>query len=177
MSGYTPQDINDSRTQLERFFKDTEQQAALRERVLAEGVVRNVEVDFLTPDGQTKPTMLSAVKIDLDGEDCVVTMIRDLTAVKEASRRSKRAPSRSGISLTSVRTRSRSAGVSDGHFVECNDEFLHLTGYTREQMMGSSVLGLEVFTDSEDRLRLAAALARDGMVRNLESNSRLPNTP
>ena len=174
MSGYTPQDINDSRTQLER-FKDTTQQAALRERVLAEGVVRNVEVDFLTPDGQTKPTMLSAVRIDLDGEDCVVTMIRDLTAVKEASRKIEES-AKSVRDIFDVSPDAISVSrVSDGHFVECNDEFLHLTGYTREQVMGSSVLGLEVFADSADRLQLAAALARDGVVRNLEIELRTAN--
>ena len=50
-------------------------------------IVGNVEVEFLLPDGRTTPTMLSAVRVELDGEDCVVTMIRDLTAAKEASRK------------------------------------------------------------------------------------------
>ncbi len=168
MSGYTPQEINDSRTELQRFFKNIKQQETLRKQVLAVGVVRNVEVEFLTPDGRTIPTILSAVRVDLDGEDCVVTMIRDLTAAREASRKLEES-AQAVRDIFDVSPDAISVSrVSDGKFVACNDEFLHLTGYTRERTMSSSAVELEVFTDPADRFRLATALARDETVRNLE---------
>jgi len=168
MSGYTPRDINESHANLQKIFKDIKQQKALRAQVLAEGVVRNVEVELLTPDGRTTPTLLSAVRVDLDGEDCVVTMIRDLTAAKEASRKIEES-AKAVQDIFDVSPDAISVSrVSDGKFVECNDELLHLTGYTREQLLSSSAMELELFANPKNRMLLAAALARDGVVRNLE---------
>ena len=135
---------------------------------MAEGVVRNLEVDFLKPDGGLMPALLSAVRVELKGEDCVVKMIHDLTEAKKASRAlEENAKALRDIFDVSpdVITVNR---VSDGNFVAFNEEFLSLTGYTREQAIGSSALELEVWTDPADRLRFAAALAQDGTVRNLE---------
>lgn len=168
LTGYTLQDLNDSRAGSCRIFKHPEQQKALRDLVLAKGVARNVEVEFLTTQGVTTPTMLSALRVELDGEDCIVTLIRDLTAAKEASRKLEESAqtvrdifdvSPDAISVTRV---------SDGKYVAFNEEFLRLGGYTREQAMGSSDLELAVWTDPEDRVRMTEALAHDDMVRNLE---------
>jgi PAS domain S-box-containing protein len=150
LSGYTPQDLNDSRTESHRIFKSTEQQTALRERVLADGVVRNVEVEFLTPDGLTTPTMLSAVRVELDGEDCVVTMIRDLTAAKEASRKleenDKAVRDIFDVSPDAICV----TRVSDNQYVAFNEEFLRLTGYTREKGNGFHSYGTPA-VDRSDR--------------------------
>ena len=48
--------------------------------------MRNVEVDFLLRAAPI-PTLLSAVAVEVKGEDCVVTMIRDLSAAKDAARK------------------------------------------------------------------------------------------
>jgi PAS domain S-box-containing protein len=168
LSGYTLQDLNASRTGSIRLYKNPEQQKVLRERVMADGIVRNVEVEFVTVDGLTVPTMVSALKVELDGEDCLVTMVRDLTAQKEASRKIEES-AKAVKDIFDVSPDAISVNrVSDGKFVACNDEFLRLTGYTREEAMASSAVELEVFTDPADRLRLATAVARDGTVRNLE---------
>ncbi len=86
--GYRQQDLDDSRTgkrQLWASERTDIRSFAIGSR--AEGAVRNMEADFLKPDGSVMPAMLSAVRVELEGEDCVVTMIRDLTAAKEASRK------------------------------------------------------------------------------------------
>jgi len=167
-SGFTPDDLNDAVTPSPRVFKNVEQQRALRELVLAEGVVRNVEVEFLLPDGRTTPTMLSAVRVELDGEDCVVTMIRDLTAAKEASRKIEES-TQAVRDIFDVSPDAISVSrVSDGKFVAFNDEFLRLSGYTREQAMSSSALELGMWVDPADRIAFVSALARDEMVRSLE---------
>ena len=98
----------------------------------------------------------------------MVKMIRDLTKAKEASRALEENAkavrdifdvSPDGISVTRV---------SDNKFVAFNEEFLRLSGYTREQAMGSSAIELELWTDPADRLRLLAALAQNDTVRNFE---------
>ena len=167
-SGFSPDDLNDAISPSPRVFKNIDQQRELRELVLAEGVVRNVEVEFLLPDGRTTPTMLSAVRVELDGEDCVVTMIRDMTAAKEASRKIEES-TQAVRDIFDVSPDAISVSrVSDGKFVAFNDEFLSLSGYTREQAMSSSALELGMWVNPEDRIAFVTALARDEIVRSLE---------
>jgi len=167
-SGYTPDDLNNARTQSPGMFKSAEQQRALRDLVLSDGVVRNVEVEFVMPDGASTPTMLSAVRVELDGEDCVVTMIRDLTAAKEASRKIEEY-TQAVRDIFDVSPDAISVSrVSDGKFVAVNDEFLRLSGYAREQAMNSSALELGMWRDPADRIEFVRALAQDGTVRSLE---------
>ena len=180
VSGFTPDDLESARAPSPRVFKDVEQQKALRQVVLTEGVVRNVEVDFLMPDGKTTPTVLSALRVELDGEDCVVTMIRDISAAKEASRKlEENAKAVRDIFDLSPDAISVSR-MSDGKFVAFNDEFLRLTGHSRERVTDSSADEIGLWTDPADRTRVTEALALNGMFRNLElefqtaSQSRVP---
>ncbi|MGC2762710.1 MAG: PAS domain S-box protein [Candidatus Binatus sp.] len=173
--GCRQQDPDDSRKGQRKIWASAEQHQELRDRIMADGVVRNMEVDFLLPDGGLMPALLSAVRVELDGEDCLVKMIRDLTAAKEASRKvEENAKAVRDIFAVSPDAISVNR-VSDGKFVAFNEEFLSLTGYTREQAMSSSALELEVWTDPADRMRLAAALAQNGTVRNLEIEFQISN--
>ncbi len=86
-TGYGQRDLDDSLQGKRQLWASPQQHQEFRDRMRAETVVRNMEADFLKPDGSVMPAMLSAVQVEIEGEDCVVTMIRDLTAAKEASRK------------------------------------------------------------------------------------------
>ena len=57
----------------------------------------------------------------------------------------------------------------DGHFVDVNDGFIRLTGYTREDVIGKSSLEIDVWAIPEDREKLVRGLKENGYVENLES--------
>ena len=57
----------------------------------------------------------------------------------------------------------------DGTYVDINDGFTALTGYTKEDAIGVSSLDLNIWAIPEDRERLIAGLKKDGRVENLES--------
>ena len=57
--------------------------------------------------------------------------------------------------------------LADGQYLEVNDAFVALVGYSREELVGRTSLELGVI-DPEDRLRLAAALQEQGCVRGVD---------
>jgi len=57
----------------------------------------------------------------------------------------------------------------DGTYVEVNEGFIELTGYSREEVVGKSSLDIKIWDIPEDRQRLTEGLERDGRVKNLES--------
>ena len=65
--------------------------------------------------------------------------------------------------------------LSDGLYIDINDGFAQIMGYTREEVIGKTSLELDVWDDPEDRKRLVAGLTADGMVENLEAKFRGKN--
>ncbi|MDR3684599.1 MAG: PAS domain S-box protein, partial [Geothrix sp.] len=61
--------------------------------------------------------------------------------------------------------------LSDGAYLDTNDGFTRITGYTAEEVRGRSSLpgDLGLWVHAEDRLRLQEGLHRDGMVEGLEA--------
>jgi PAS domain S-box-containing protein len=60
------------------------------------------------------------------------------------------------------------ATIRDGTVIEVNDSFIHLTGYSREEMLGRSTLELDIWAKMEDRNRMLQILEEKGRVKNEE---------
>jgi len=63
--------------------------------------------------------------------------------------------------------------LEDGLYVDVNEGFTWITGYTREDVLGRTSLELNIWVDPEDRQRLVAGLRERGVVRNLEAAFRM----
>jgi two-component system cell cycle sensor histidine kinase/response regulator CckA len=58
--------------------------------------------------------------------------------------------------------------VEHGHYIEVNDNFLRLTGYTRDELIGRAAVELGVWANPKDRQQVVALLQRSGEFRDLE---------
>ena len=65
--------------------------------------------------------------------------------------------------------------ASDGMFIDINEGFTALTGYSREEVIGKSSLELNLWDDPKDRDRLVSGLMTTGYVENLEARFRRKN--
>ncbi len=178
--GYTGEDLEESRAGHQQIWASDAQRHAVHDRVRREGAVSNVEVDFISPRGDTIPTLLSAVAVELNGEPCVVTMIRDVSAAKDSARKleesSRTVKEIFGASPDAISV----TRILDGKYVAVNDEFLRTGGYTREEVIGSSDLELGLWFNPSDRDKFNAAMGAAGEVHNMEvefRNRRSPRTP
>ena len=63
--------------------------------------------------------------------------------------------------------------LKDGLFVDVNDGFTSLMGYSRHEAVGKSSTDLGIWTDPENRPRLVRTLQEDGHVQNLEAKFRI----
>ena len=172
--GYGQHDLDDAHQGKRQLWATSQQHQEFRDRMRAEGEVRNMEADFLKPDGSVMPAMLSAVQVEIEGEQCVVTMIRDQSAVKEASRKlehSLKALSASeetfrklfdanidGMTLSSI----------NGTYIDVNQEFIRATGFSREEVIGHHFTDLKLWIHPDEMITYANKLIRNNEVRNLE---------
>jgi len=63
--------------------------------------------------------------------------------------------------------------MNDGHFIEVNEGFYHLTGYTREETIGGSSFVLGLWANPEDRGKIIADLQGNSHVRNVPFDVRI----
>lgn len=63
--------------------------------------------------------------------------------------------------------------LADGLFMDVNQGFTDVTGYTREDVVGKTSLEINIWTNPEDRARLVDGLRARGEVRNLEAIFRM----
>ena len=66
-------------------------------------------------------------------------------------------------------------GLSDGMYIDVNEGFTELTGYTREDVIGKTSLELNIWHDPIDRECLVKNLMTEGFVKNFESRFRGKN--
>jgi len=172
--GYGQQDLDDSRQGRRQIWASEQQHQEFRARVMADGVVRDLEADFLKPDGSLMPALLSAVLVELESEDCVVTMIRDLTAAKEASRKleeSLKALSDSEETfrkLFDANLDSMTLTGPDGIYMSVNREFVRSSGFSRDETIGRHFSELNLWVHPDEMIAFADRLVRSNEVRNVE---------
>lgn len=63
--------------------------------------------------------------------------------------------------------------LSDGRFVEVNDAFLWITGYSREEVVGKPSSELRLWVDPQERLNMVEELREKGVIRNHEVRFRM----
>ncbi|MBI5594223.1 MAG: PAS domain S-box protein [Deltaproteobacteria bacterium] len=59
--------------------------------------------------------------------------------------------------------------ASDGMYIDINEGFTKIMGYTRDEVIGKSSMELNIWEDSNDRKRLVNGLSAAGYVENLEA--------
>jgi len=56
--------------------------------------------------------------------------------------------------------------LAEGRYVDVNESYTRLVGYTKEELIGSTTLDIRFFTDMEDRTRFISELVKTGKLRN-----------
>ena len=160
----------------------------------AHGRVRNFEADLRNRDGRIVPSLVSATMVEIAGGECVISIGHDISTRKRAERELSAARealtvelrelelSRSQVVASEERLRKvlEATGDSitlirlkDGRYLDVNQAFSDLTGYTRDEALGHSPMELVLWHDPEQLQRLLRLLKTEGRVRSLECTLRM----
>lgn len=139
------------------------------------GEKSNFEGEYLTVTGNVL-TQMSANFSPSFSEDGsvsgVIGIFEDITDRVRAEKSLKELEERFRLAF---HTSPDSISISkmDGTFVEINEGFTELTGYTRDDVIGKSSQDIKIWDIPEDRERLFKDLKKNGFIRNFESRYRL----
>ena len=110
--------------------------------------------------------------IDYENKEVIIATIYDITerikAQKELEKSEEKFRKVFKTSPDSV-TISR---VKDGKYIETNESFTAISGYTQEEAIGKTSFELDIWADKEDRKQLVEILKEKGLVKNFETRFR-----
>ena len=84
VTGYRYEEVVGSTTRVLELWDDPREHARMAELVRRQVKLRNFETDFRTKTGEVRTGWLSLSLIDLDGEPCLLSVLRDITKQKQA---------------------------------------------------------------------------------------------
>ena len=194
--GYSREEII-GKTSLELgIWAKREDRAKMRQLLEERGVILNLEAEFRASSGEVRVGLIAADIINFSSEQCILSVIRDITERKqaqEAFHRARVAETAQEILEKEIAERKRieealrlseekfakafrsspdSITIStliDGRFIEVNDSCLKLLGYSREEMIGRTAQELNIWANIENRTKMQEIFQEKGSILNFEA--------
>lgn len=164
LTGRARQDVIGRTTEEIGFWRDAEERAAQLGPALKAGGVHQYERTVRTPAGVQKDVLVRATRIEMQGEPVLLAMIQDITEQRLAVRLLEESERRLAKIIEASPEAITIASVEDGTFIAVNPAGERLSGYTREEMIGASAVGLGFWPDPGERQRIIADLRRNKAV-------------
>lgn len=153
--------------------------ASLADRSLLIGRFQNLsstyscEVGCRTKNGDVRKLLVSAEAIEFEGRSCLLIAGNDVTELhQEEVRGSKKRSSQGSTRFDQAfHTNLRPMFItrlSDGRYVDANDAWLHLSGYSRDELVGRASVELKMWAKPADRSSFIEGLRNKGSVREFE---------
>jgi len=113
--------------------------------------------------------LISTAFLQISGTERVLICAQDITERKWAEKALQESEEKFRLAFHTSPDSINLNRLEDGVYIDINDGFTKIMGYTRQEVLGKSSLALNIWADPEDRQRLVAGLKAHGVVENLEA--------
>jgi diguanylate cyclase (GGDEF)-like protein/PAS domain S-box-containing protein len=161
------------RTALEiELWVDPAERAELRERLLEEGSFRDIPVRMRRKCGEAVELHLSVTHLRPRSDNLCVATYGDLTHIRRTERRLRESEERFAKIFQASPDAIVISRLADGKYVEVNQAWLEIFGYSREEIVGRTSTDIGIWAETAERARLVRAIAEQGAVRNFATRMR-----
>jgi diguanylate cyclase (GGDEF)-like protein/PAS domain S-box-containing protein len=134
--------------------------------------VASVESQVRKKNGEIYESVFTATIIELEGEKVLHGVAVDATAIKRAMQAQQQSEDRFAKVFRASLNPIVISTLSEGRYLEVNDAWCRMFGYSREEAIGNTAGQLGVWADLEDRKRIGQLVREQGSARNLEVRMR-----
>lgn len=127
-----------------------------------------IENRFLDKMGRTHWYSSILAKMEYQGEQALQYIVRDITEQKEAREALRMSEERFSKAFQSSPDPIAITSQVDHRFLEVNDSFVQISGYSRDEIIGKDSIELNFYDNLDDRARLFEALKRGEQIRQWE---------
>lgn len=152
-------------------WADANKQVQLLKEITKQETVSNWEYEVRTKSGEIIYGLVNSEKIVYKGEMCALITFVDITERRRIERELHQTQAQLATLFQTVPVAISVVRMSDGVYLEVNHSLTHLLGYSREDVIGSSVAKYGGIT-LQDQERLLQALRQHGSVAGFECQIR-----
>jgi PAS domain S-box-containing protein len=120
-------------------------------------------------DGEIRDVEVYSGPLVLKDKVLLFSIIHDITEGQRAAEALRQSEEKFRLAFLTSPDSINLNRLSDGLYIDVNEGFTKLTGYTREDVIGKTSIALNIWADLKDRERLVKALQNESWVENLEA--------
>ncbi len=133
---------------------------SLIESLRRDGYVRDLPHDFRTKSGEIRSGVLTAEKVEVEGEECLLSVIRDITEAKRSELDLRKSEERYRL-LVENSNDLVCEMTPDGRALYVSPNHVKLSGHQPEALVGTNLLDL---VHPDDLAKVAAVLAQEATI-------------
>ncbi|MGD0670940.1 MAG: response regulator [Candidatus Binatus sp.] len=181
VAGYTRGDVMGNNLLALGLWPNEDEINRFLESIRQTGRVKNMEITQRRKDGSVETNLISASVVEVNGESCVISMIRDITEIKRVERdllaaREELSRQVNALSASEETFRklfdanldSMTLNGVDGKYIDVNQQFTRTTGFSREETIGHHFTELNLWIHPDEMIAFANQLFSTNEVRNVE---------
>ncbi|MFZ4581804.1 MAG: PAS domain-containing protein, partial [Paludibacter sp.] len=127
-----------------------------------------VENKICCSDGTEIPVEIIGQAIQLNGKSLMLGTFRDITERKKVEEELKVSEEKFAIAFKTSPYAITITRPEDGKFIEVNDAFFSMTGYSPEEALNNSSIGMDLWFDAENRNNVLKVLRVGGAINGQE---------
>ena len=150
LTGYSANEVL-GKTSLEiNIWGNPQDRERLVKGLREKGEVQNLEAPFRIKNGEIKICLMSARIINVNNEQCILSITRDITDRKQVEQALSESEEKYRILFEQAPDGVVILEQDTGRIIEFNDQVCHQLGYTREELATLCVADIEVIESAED---------------------------
>ena len=168
--GYSRQDIVGKSSIDLNIWNNKKDRDRLVEGLQKNGIVENLEAEFVTKSGDIKIGLMSARLLSIENESIILSITRDITDKKEIEQRLIKSEEQYR-EYFEENTAGSYISTPDGQLIACNREYLKIFGFKSKQDAYDMPIS-QLFIRPDERVEFINKIQRDHDVVNKETTLR-----
>lgn len=170
--GFSRDEIIGSTPHKLQIWVEHAEQLEMIRRLRESGVCREYQARFRRKDGTLLWVLLSAAILEIEGESCVISIVRDVTSVVQSQDALRASEERYRQLFLASQDSLAVTRVNDQTYIEVNEEFLRTSGFTHEEILGKTSEQIGIWADRHERDALTQLLKQSGSCRDYPATFR-----
>jgi PAS domain S-box-containing protein len=150
-------------------WADPAQRAGAVEQIRREGFLRDFPITLRRKDGAVMDCLITSYIVQIGGEQCAVSVVRDMTQAWARERALEESEARFSAFFQSSPVAMVVSTVSEAYrAIDVNEAWTRQFGYPRDAVIGRNGIELGLWESDADRDHVIATIERHGEMRALE---------